>query len=97
MELNCPVCNDPVVGLRRVYCSETCKRTSAVWRRRERFGEAVETPELAGPLVRLADVPYHIRLAAYRRLLRDHELTSDEIPLVVAAVVAPGDISTRVA
>ena len=96
MELNCPVCNDPVVGLRRVYCSETCKRTSDVRRRRE-IRYSVETPELAGPLVRLADVPYHIRLAAYRRLLRDRELTPDEALLVVAAVVAPGDISTRVA
>lgn len=48
-------------------------------------------------LARLADVPLQTRIDALRRLLNDGELTEEEIPLALLAVINPGDLSTRLA
>jgi hypothetical protein len=89
----CAICERPIVGRQStaLYCSERCKS-------RARFLQ--ESPHLGlgcgSKIARLADVPYSTRLRAYRELMATEALTEDEVPLVIDAVLNPGDLSTRI-
>lgn len=96
MQKTCPVCGSSFDGISiRRYCSMPCKRAAEY--DRQRNGVRFFEDDIEGPIVKLADVPEWVRMAAFESLVEAGELSEDEIPLAFAAALEPGDISTRVA
>lgn len=105
MERSCDQCGRTFAARSKTcrFCTRECRAAFNRVRERERQRtrrSSARPPAFViqdAPLMRLRDVPPHVRFKAFRELVDSGALSEAEIPLAFAAALEPGHLSTRIA